>query len=84
MALNKFSRIYTQDDSLPASQAMLIGAGLSDADLRKPFVGICSTGFEGNTCNMHLDGLADEVSRRGSGNVDSHSERLFVSFPPEG
>jgi len=61
--LNKFSRIYTQDDSLPASQAMLIGAGLSDADLRKPFVGICSTGFEGNTCNMHLDGLAAEVKR---------------------
>ncbi|QKG51272.1 dihydroxy-acid dehydratase [Hymenobacter sp. BRD67] len=63
MTLNKFSRIYTQDDSLPASQAMLIGAGLSDADLRKPFVGICSTGFEGNTCNMHLDGLANEVKR---------------------
>ena len=63
MIINKFSRIYTQDDSLPASQAMLIGAGLSDADLRKPFVGICSTGFEGNTCNMHLDGLADEVKR---------------------
>ncbi|SNC59602.1 dihydroxy-acid dehydratase [Hymenobacter gelipurpurascens] len=61
MALNKYSRIYTQDDSLPASQAMLIGSGLSDADLRKPFVGICSTGFEGNTCNMHLNGLADQV-----------------------
>jgi len=61
--LNKYSRLYTQDDSLPASQAMLIGAGLSDADLRKPFVGICSTGFEGNTCNMHLDGLAGEVKR---------------------
>ena len=61
MILNKYSRIYTQDDSLPASQAMLIGAGLTDADLRKPFVGICSTGFEGNTCNMHLDALADGV-----------------------
>jgi dihydroxy-acid dehydratase len=61
MILNKYSRIYTQDDSLPASQAMLIGSGLSDADLRKPFVGICSTGFEGNTCNMHLDALADGV-----------------------
>lgn len=61
MTLNKYSRIYTQDDSLPASQAMLIGSGLSDADLHKPFVGICSTGFEGNTCNMHLNGLADQV-----------------------
>ncbi|MCC3152924.1 dihydroxy-acid dehydratase [Hymenobacter sp. BT770] len=63
MVLNKYSRIYTQDDSLPASQAMLIGAGLSEDDLRKPFVGVCSTGFEGNTCNMHLDGLANEVKR---------------------
>ncbi len=63
MILNKYSRIYTQDDSLPAAQAMLIGAGLSDEDLRKPFVGVCSTGFEGNTCNMHLDGLAAEVKR---------------------
>lgn len=61
MILNKYSRIYTQDDSLPASQAMLIGSGLSDADLHKPFVGICSTGFEGNTCNMHLNDLADAV-----------------------
>lgn len=63
MALNKYSRIYTQDDSLPASQAMLIGSGLSEADLQKPFVGICSTGFDGNTCNMHLNGLADEVKQ---------------------
>ncbi|WP_242919631.1 dihydroxy-acid dehydratase [Pontibacter liquoris] len=63
MILNKYSRIYTQDDSLPASQAMLIGAGLSEADLHKPFVGICSTGFDGNTCNMHLNGLADEVKQ---------------------
>ncbi len=61
MLQKKYSRIYTQDDSLPASQAMLIGSGLSEEDLRKPFVGICSTGFEGNTCNMHLDDLADQV-----------------------
>ncbi|TXK50767.1 dihydroxy-acid dehydratase [Pontibacter qinzhouensis] len=67
MALNKYSRIYTQDDSLPASQAMLIGSGLSEQDLRKPFVGICSTGFEGNTCNMHLNDLADDVKLGVSG-----------------
>ncbi|MFD2785565.1 dihydroxy-acid dehydratase [Hymenobacter rubripertinctus] len=63
MALNNYSRLYTQDDSLPAAQAMLIGSGLSEEDLRKPFVGICSTGFEGNTCNMHLDQLADQVKQ---------------------
>lgn len=61
MALNKYSRLYTQDDSLPAAQAMLIGSGIAEEDLNKPFVGICSTGFDGNTCNMHLNGLADEV-----------------------
>ncbi|WP_048919877.1 dihydroxy-acid dehydratase [Rufibacter radiotolerans] len=61
MCLNKFSSIYTKDDSLPASQAMLIGSGLSEGDLRKPFVGIVSTGFDGNTCNMHLNDLADVV-----------------------
>lgn len=61
MLQKKYSRIYTQDDSLPASQAMLIGSGLSEEDLQKPFVGVCSTGFEGNTCNMHLDELADQV-----------------------
>ncbi len=63
MCLNKYSSIYTKDDSLPASQAMLIGSGLSEADLRKPFVGIASTGFDGNTCNMHLNDLADVVKQ---------------------
>lgn len=81
MILNKYSRLYTQDDSLPAAQAMLIGSGLSEADLRKPFVGICSTGFEGNTCNMHLNGLADEVKRgvRAQGLVGLRFNTIGVS-----
>jgi dihydroxy-acid dehydratase len=40
---------------------MLYGIGLTDADLQKPQVGICSMWYEGNTCNMHLDRLAAEV-----------------------
>jgi dihydroxy-acid dehydratase len=52
--LNKYSRLITQDDTLPASQAMLIGSGIPYEDLSKPFVGIGSTGFDGNPCNMHL------------------------------
>jgi dihydroxy-acid dehydratase len=56
---NRFSRTLTQDESLPASQAMLIGSGIPYEDLKKPFVGIGSTGFEGNPCNMHLTSLAD-------------------------
>lgn len=59
--LNKYSRTITQDPSLPASQAMLYGIGLTEHDLTKAQVGIVSTGFDGNTCNMHLNALAQEV-----------------------
>lgn len=58
MALNKYSRKLTQDETLPASQAMIIGSGVPYEDLNKAFVGIGSTGFEGNPCNMHLTDLA--------------------------
>jgi dihydroxy-acid dehydratase len=34
---------------------MLYGIGLTDADMQKAQVGICSMWYEGNTCNMHLD-----------------------------
>src|SRR5215216_4413183 len=55
---NKYSSRVTQPRSQGASQAMLYGIGLTDADLQKPQVGICSMWYEGNTCNMHLDKLA--------------------------
>ena len=61
MKLNKFSQRVTQDPSQPASQAMLHALGLTDEDLEKPFIGIGSTGFEGNPCNMHLNDLAQHV-----------------------
>ena len=63
MELNKYSKIITQDSSLPGAQAMLYGIGLSEEDLKKPQIGIVSTGWEGNTCNMHLNGLADLVKQ---------------------
>lgn len=63
MSLNKYSRTITQDPTLPASQAMLYGIGLSEHDLTKAQVGIVSTGFDGNTCNMHLNALAGEVKQ---------------------
>jgi dihydroxy-acid dehydratase len=59
--MNKYSARVTQPRSQGASQAMLYGIGLTDADLQKPQVGICSMWYEGNTCNMHLDRLAAEV-----------------------
>ena len=61
--MNKYSRVLTQDESQPASQAMLYGIGLTEQDLNKAFVGIASTGYEGNTCNMHLNGLAADIKK---------------------
>src|SRR5258706_5395313 len=60
MVMNRYSRIITQDPTLPASQAMLYGIGLTEYDLKKAQVGIVRTGFDGNTCNMHLNALAGE------------------------
>ena len=59
--MNKYSSRITQPRSQGASQAMLYGTGLTDADLQKAQVGICSMWWEGNTCNMHLDRLAVQV-----------------------
>ncbi len=56
--LNKYSQRLTQDPSQPASQAVLYGVGLKQSDMKKAQVGIVSTGYDGNTCNMHLNDLA--------------------------
>ncbi len=61
--LNKYSKNITQDPTQPAAQAMLHAIGLTTADFKKAQVGIVSTGFEGNPCNMHLNGLATEIKK---------------------
>ena len=61
MTLNKFSKQVTQDSTQPAAQAMLHAIGLDDEDFKKPFIGIASTGYEGNPCNMHLNQLSKEI-----------------------
>ena len=63
MELNKYSKNVTQDPTQPAAQAMLHAIGLTDDDLKKPLIGIGSTGYEGNPCNMHLNDLAQEVKK---------------------
>jgi dihydroxy-acid dehydratase len=63
MELNKYSKTITQDTTQPAAQAMLYGIGLTDADLAKAQVGVVSMGYEGNTCNMHLNDLAKLVKK---------------------
>jgi dihydroxy-acid dehydratase len=61
MGLNKFSKVVTQDPTQPAAKAMLHAIGLTSEDLSKPFVGIASTGYEGNPCNMHLNDLSKNI-----------------------
>jgi dihydroxy-acid dehydratase len=61
--MNKYSKVLTQDETQPAAQAMLYGIGLTEADLAKAQVGIVSMGYDGNTCNMHLNELAQVVKK---------------------
>jgi dihydroxy-acid dehydratase len=63
MELNKYSKTITLDPTQPAAQAMFYGIGLTDADLNKAQVGIASMGYDGNTCNMHLNALAADVKK---------------------
>ena len=61
--LNKYSKTITQDPTQPAAQAMFYGIGLTDEDLAKAQVGIASMGWDGNTCNMHLNELAADIKK---------------------
>ena len=63
MSINKYSRNITQNETQPAGQAMLYGIGLTDDDMRKAQVGIASAGYEGNTCNMHLNDLSKDIKK---------------------
>ena len=59
--INRYSKTFTQDQTQPGAQAMLYGIGLTDEDFNKAQVGIASMGYDGNTCNMHLNELAQIV-----------------------
>src|SRR6201747_3105411 len=61
--LNRYSKTLTQDPTQPAAQAMLYGIGLTDDDLKKAQVGVASMGYDGNTCNMHLNDLAKIIKK---------------------
>ena len=81
MELNKYSKHVTQDETQPAAQAMLYGVGLTEEDMKKAQVGIVSTWWEGNTCNMHLNDLA-KVVKEGVANVDLVCEVPAGKVPP--
>jgi dihydroxy-acid dehydratase len=61
--LNRVSARLTEDPGQPGARAMFHAAGLKREDLGRPQVGIASTGFESNPCNMHLNLLATHVKK---------------------
>lgn len=61
--LNKYSKTITQDPTQPAAQAMLHAIGLTNEDLKKPQIGIVSTGWDGNPCNMHLNYMGAQIKK---------------------
>jgi dihydroxy-acid dehydratase len=61
--LNRYSSRITEPASQGASQAMLYATGLTPEQMTKAQVGIASMWYEGNSCNMHLLGLAEEIKR---------------------
>ncbi|TWT77359.1 Dihydroxy-acid dehydratase [Posidoniimonas polymericola] len=79
--LNKYSSKITQPKSQGASQAMLYGTGLNESDMNLPQVGIASMWYDGNTCNMHLLDLGNEVKEgmRPAGLVGMRFNTIGVS-----
>ncbi|MBL1222889.1 dihydroxy-acid dehydratase [Chryseobacterium sp. L7] len=61
--LNKYSKTFTQNNEQPAAKAMLYGIGFTEEDMHKAQIGIASMGYDGNTCNMHLNDLAKVVKQ---------------------
>ncbi len=74
--MNNYSKLITQDPELPAARAMLHAVGFLEADFLKAQIGVVSTGYEGNPCNMHLNELATLVKR---GCNDSGSKGLIFN-----
>jgi len=64
-----------------AARAMLKAAGYSDADLRKPLIGIANTWIEIGPCNLHLRDLAAHVKEgvRAAGGTPMEFNTISIS-----
>jgi dihydroxy-acid dehydratase len=60
VSANGHNPLTTGPSRAPA-RAMLKGAGFSDADLKKPLIGVANTWIEIGPCNLHLRTLAEHV-----------------------
>jgi len=60
MTIRRSSAI-TEGPSRAPARAMLKAVGFTDADLRKPLIGVANTWIEIGPCNYHLRDLAEQV-----------------------
>tara|TARA_B100000929_G_scaffold222471_2_gene178773 strand:- start:9 stop:1688 length:1680 start_codon:yes stop_codon:yes gene_type:complete len=61
--LRKYSKIVVDGNSQAPSRSMLRAVGFKNEDFAKPQIGIASTWSMVTPCNMHINRLAEEVSR---------------------
>jgi dihydroxy-acid dehydratase len=71
----------TTGPSRAPARAMLKGAGFSDADLRKPLIGVANTWIEIGPCNIHLRTLAEHVKEgiRAAGGTPMEFNTVSIS-----
>ena len=61
--LRKYSKIVVDGNSQAPSRSMLRAVGFKNEDFAKPQIGIASTWSMVTPCNMHINRLAEEVSK---------------------
>ena len=59
----KYSAILVDGIQKSPARSMLRAVGFEDEDFKKPQVGIASTWSQVTPCNVHINGLADEVAK---------------------
>jgi dihydroxy-acid dehydratase len=70
----QFSSLVVDGMERAPSRAMLYPVGFTDADFKKPQIGIASTWSMVTPCNMHINRLADDAAR----GVDGHGGKAVV------
>ena len=61
--MRKFSSKVVDGIEAAPARAMLHAVGFTDADFKKPQIGIASTWANVTPCNMHIDKLAEEAEK---------------------
>ena len=59
----KHSSILVDGIQKAPARSMLRAVGFTDEDFKRPQVGIASTWSQVTPCNIHINGLADEVAK---------------------